>query len=231
MLRLFVLLVPCALALAQAGAGTASAITLADFDTSVEITTDVENGLGLDWSVGDTLYVSQFFGVEGPDVSLETVKVVDTNAFDPSEDTATLLFGTEDDPVMLVTILLRGSFSDPRQADIAESIEVFNPGDEPIVFRQSVQLYFQGEFVPPETEDPLFANLLFTDGSIVFEEAVNPTPDDQVAGQAEFSLAWEVAPGETLLLSKDKRLLVPEPSAAILLALGLLGLTRAGRRP
>jgi hypothetical protein len=59
--------------------------------------------------------------------------------------------------------------------------------------------------------------------------AGEPRGEQSGRDEDECSFVWEVAPGETLLLSKDKCLLVPEPSAVAGMGLGLRGVGWVGR--
>ena len=186
------------------------------------------------WSVGSEMVATQTLGLtaRGDPHTMEPfitdTKVADTN-FDPRVDTATVSVsgggGTG-----LISLMLRGSLSDPSLSDLAETIEFVNQQAYPITFFQRVDFDDREVVIEEINENTVRA----TAGSLFFfEEVVTPGWDRLLINNedGDFKLEGDIDPGETLLISKDKLIqVVPEPSTASLVGLCLAGLAMAGRR-
>lgn len=210
---------------------------LDDVEASVDASTNL--GLDADWLVnGEYILTQSFFLGPVGEIESQLAGIADTNTIvDDRDDTATIALVT-DSSIAVISMMLRGSIFDPRQSDLAETIEVFNVGEQTIRFEQ--QVIFNTNLFDEEGASGGIVNGntvgLDTD-HLSFEEVVTPGwdriifYDTEEDGQFGFQLSWDVDPGETLLISKDKRIRVlPEPEAHALMGFGLLGLAWAGRR-
>lgn len=243
----------CGLALLLGLPGTAwSLAELADFEAFANVApgdgSEFPAGVvGVEWGVFEQLQALQYIFVAASPTSTTPIEldlmaeqVEDTNTFlDDRDDLASLSFAESTDTLrMSVTILLRGAPAERGLSDLAETILVENLTTSTVYLQQLVVTSLLGDSegdvrVFPE-EDTGFTNRVrIEDGSNVFEEVVTPGAffGEFIGGDPSFLLSWEIAPGETLLISKDKRLdVIPEPGTAALLGLGLAGLTIHGRR-
>ncbi len=165
-----------------------------------------------------------------PELEPNDFQFTDTNPFvDDSSDTAALRY-QGDGYVFDVSIMLRGGPFGSAVSDLAETIIITNELDFDLFFVQRVEVIGVdapfGEVVNENTVR------ITGSGGFVLEEVVTPGWDTVSVGGSEFGfeLGWSIAPGETLLISKDKRVFVPEPSTAALFGLGIFALGVSRRR-
>jgi len=226
--------------LLMGGAGGARALpllplpSLAVDDISVDFDfLSVEDSLGVDWKVDDETWIRQeFFFL--PDEDNEVSVLIHSNLVDVqviSASEATLTFADSfSDWDWLVSmnfdLSLLGSTS-----DLGETITVINDTDLDFVFIQEVITTLGGSADGDSITvfDPNHATAV--DGDMLFDEVVLGIPDDGEQFEVNsFGYLWEIDAGDSDLITKDKRLEIPEPSGLALLVFAALTGLHARRR-
>lgn len=185
--------------------------------------------------------------------------VSDTNPFtDPHADTLSALYTASGFTIQL-KLSLQGGAPGSKTSDLAEQINITNTSGQTLDFHffqycdfslsqssDSVQ-YVNSNTVQQSGGAGIVTETVFTPAPNHHEAALDPTiltlltggtpatlNDSSGAGPGNTSWAneWDVTlgAGQSLLISKDKHVVVPEPSAFVLAAAGLAGLLLIRRR-
>lgn len=183
----------------------------------------------------------------------------DTNPFtDPAPDTLALRYGSGGPLLADVTMTLRGSLPGSGASDLAETIMLSNVGRESLDFSFFQFVDFNLGGTPGgDTAQVMNANTVRqTTKGVLAEEVATQAPDVFQVGEAAdvlsaiqsgalvaqagpysgdntaFGLQWNIHldPGQSFLISKDKRIQVPEPASVGLVLMGLAGLGLRARR-